>query len=55
MMTNENDHKIDMQNEIPKSFNFIGINSAMTKNGNVITAHDEMKIVNENDTSGIQL
>lgn len=44
-----------MQNDAPKSFNFSGIISEMTKNGRDKTAQLAMKITNEKLTIGIQL
>lgn len=39
----------------PKSFIFSGITSAITKLVSVNTAHDAIKITNENEATGIQL
>lgn len=51
---NEVVHSIPMQNDTPKSFNFSGITSEMTKNGSVKTAQEAIKITNEKPTIGIQ-
>lgn len=48
-------HKSDIQNDRPKSFNFAGITSEMTKNGRVKIAHDAIKMENEKLATGIQL
>lgn len=55
MTVNENAHNSCIQNDVPNSFSFIGNTSEITKNGNVKTAHDAIKIENEKAANGIQL
>lgn len=55
MQMNANVQTTDIQNETPKSFNFSGITSDMTRNGSVRTAHDAIKMTNEKLVIGTQL
>lgn len=55
IIINEHTHKTIMQNVCPKSFNFSGMISEITRKGNVKTAHDAMKQTNEKLTIGIKL
>lgn len=52
---NESDQTNVKQNDIPKSFNFSGNTSEITKYGRVRTAHDAIKMTNEKLATGIQL
>lgn len=55
MTTKANAHTSPLQNDAPKSLRFSGIISQITKNGNVSTAHDAMKMTNEKLATGMKL